>query len=129
VKIEQLGNPSREPWDSILQGFYAIPGRDGRELDFYYVQKPSEGKWSGWTFLKMVVGGKPNIPIRKWAIVRDVLSQISNDPARAAWLYGTNIGNCDKCNKHLTDATSRQHGRGPDCRKKYGPGYMAASAA
>lgn len=121
-------NPGRMTWD-FPAGYYAIPGQDGRPLDFYRVDKPEKGNWVGWTFVKMVVGGKSDVSIRDRSRIRRVLEAIQRDSARAAWLYGTEIGNCDKCNTHLTDAVSRQHGRGPECRKKYGPGYFAASAA
>lgn len=124
----RVGNPGRKIWD-FPAGYYAVPGENGRPLDFYRIDKPEKGKWRGWTFIKMVIGGKSDASIRDHERIYRVLEAIQGNPERAAWLYGTEIGNCDKCNTHLTDATSRQHGRGPECRKKYGPGYMAASAA
>jgi hypothetical protein len=110
-------NPGRETW-SIPEGHYAVDGRDGRPTDFYRVDRPSGGKWDGWTFLKMVVGGKPDFRVRDWTTVRTVLEQIQADPDNAAQRYGVELGQCSECNIHLTDELSRRLGIGPICREK-----------
>lgn len=111
------GNPGRAPW-KIQEGHYAIDGRDGRQTDFYRVDRPTEGKWSGWTFLKMVVGGKPDVRVKSHDIIYSVLEAIQKDPAKAAQRYGVELGQCSRCNRHLTDEVSRSLGMGPDCREK-----------
>lgn len=120
-------NPGRRPWENVPEGHYAVPGQDGRDLDFYRVDKPTEGSWRGWTFLKMIIGGKPAVRIKDWERIDRVLTKVAENPDLAAFLYGTNIGQCDRCNRHLTDETSRKYGRGPECRAKYGSGYFAAA--
>lgn len=122
-------SPQAAAWN-IPAGYYAIPSLTGNnDLDFYRVDRPTEGRWVGYTFVKMVVGGKPAMSVRGKQRLYDILSAIQKDPERSAWLYGVEIGRCDKCNHTLTDKTSREHGRGPDCRAKYGPGHLAKFAA
>jgi len=111
-------NPARRAWN-IPEGHYAIDGRDGRPTDFYRVDKP-EGKWEGWTFLKMVVGGKPDISIKDWERIEQVLTAIQTDPLKAALRYGVELGICGKCGIHLTKYASRTLGIGPDCAAKVG---------
>lgn len=118
------------PWCGVWRipsGYYAIPSLSGtNDLDFYRVKRPIVGKWTGYTFVDMVIGGKPDRDVRGKQRMYDILSAIEKDPAQAAYRYGQEMGRCDKCNIHLTDKVSREHSRGPDCRKKYGPGFMAA---
>ena len=121
-------SPQAAEW-GIPAGYYAIKGANGRDLDFFRVKRPDKGRWLGYTFVNMVVGGKADMPVRGKQRLFEILFAIHQDQERAAWLYGTNIGQCDKCNRHLTDKVSRDHGRGPDCRAKYGPGHLAAYAA
>jgi hypothetical protein len=120
--------PAGVAYANVTEGHYAIPGRDGRDYDFYRVDKPTEGKWAGRTFLKMVVGGKPDISIRDRNRISEVLAAIALNPEEAAWRYGQEIGQCDKCNRSLTDETSRAFSRGPDCRQKYGAGFMSMAS-
>jgi hypothetical protein len=111
-----FGNPGKFPW-TMPEGYYAINGRDGRQTDFYRIDKPG-GKWSGWTFVKMVVGGKPDTKVRDHKLLWAILEAIQADPAKAAQRYGVEIGQCYKCNIHLTDEISRALGIGPTCRAK-----------
>jgi hypothetical protein len=103
----------------VPEGHYAIPSLTGNnDLDFFRVDRPTEGKWAGYTFLKRVVGGKPDLPVAR-AQRRTVLEAIEAAGVDAArQQYGVSIGRCYVCNRHLTDELSRQLGIGPDCRKK-----------
>jgi Family of unknown function (DUF6011) len=98
---------------------YAIDGDDGRQTDFYKIDRPTEGRWAGRTFVKMVVGGKPSFPV-KGARASRVLMEIEKDWDRAGVRYGAELGHCRHCGIHLTDETSRTLGAGPDCRAKHG---------
>ena len=103
----------------VPAGHYAVPSLTGNnDLDFFRVDRPTEGRWAGRTFVKRVIGGKPDTPVRG-STARNALEAILNaDPAKAAQRYGQEIGRCWKCNRHLTDETSRSLGIGPDCRSK-----------
>ena len=115
----QTGDNAAVSLPDVPEGHYAIPSLTGNnDLDFFRVDRPTEGKWAGYTFLKRVVGGKPDLPVAR-AQRRQVLEAIvaaGIDAARQQ--YGVSIGRCYVCNRHLTDELSRQLGIGPDCRKK-----------
>jgi|SRR5579859_995259 len=99
---------------------YAIDGADGRETDFYLVNRPTEGKWAGYTFVKMVVGGRPSLDIRSKGRLNEILTEIEKDWDKAGARFGIELGRCRHCGVHLTDETSRALGAGPDCRAKHG---------
>jgi hypothetical protein len=113
---------------NVPAGHYAIkaPEGSGRDYDFYRVDKPTEGQWAGRTFLKMVVGGKPDVKIKDRNRIAEVLAAIAVKPDEAAWRYGQELGQCNVCNRHLTDKISRAYSRGSECREKYGLGFRGA---
>lgn len=101
--------------DHIPAGYYAID-YDG-ELTFWCVDKPTEGRWSGYTFVKRVIGPEK---ARVSRTVADIaLSLIGRDPKAAALRYGHEIGRCSICNKRLTNKASRDAGIGPICAEKF----------
>lgn len=109
----------RTPYPQVAQGYYAIASLTGNnDLDFFRVDRPTEGKWAGRTFVKRVIGGKADSPV--WgSTARAALGAIIAAGERsAAQRYGQEIGRCGRCNRHLTDETSRAYGLGPDCRNK-----------
>ena len=115
------GNPRRAEWNLPAgQRRYAIPSLTGNnDLDFFLVTRPEQGKWNGWTFVKRVIGGKPDANVPNSQVHR-ILIEIEKDPEAASTLFGRELGVCSKCGLHLTDEASRAAGRGPDCRAKYG---------
>lgn len=99
---------------------YAIPSLTGNnDLDFFLVSRPENGKWNGWTFVKRVIGGKPDAPVDNSQVYK-ILVAIEKDPETASATFGRELGICSKCGIHLTDEESRAYGRGPECRAKYG---------
>jgi hypothetical protein len=102
----------------VPAGHYAIASRGTNDLMFVRVDRPTEGKWAGRTFVKMIVGGHPDAPVARNRVA-DVLARIveagTDDAAR---LYGQEIGRCCRCNRTLTDEASRAAGIGPDCATK-----------
>jgi hypothetical protein len=100
----------------VPQGHYAIESTGHNDLAFYRVDRPTEGHWAGRTFVKLVVGGHPDQNVPR-SHVAGILERISQDPDSAA-RYGRELGRCCRCNRTLTDETSRSLGIGPECRSK-----------
>jgi len=96
-------------------GRYAIENAEG-ELRFYQVDKPTEGRWVGRTFVK-VQTGDDLYPVRGLALAA-VLAEITKDPEGASRRYGREIGRCGVCGRTLTDEVSRSEGIGPRCKEK-----------
>jgi hypothetical protein len=118
--------PQSSDWE-LPAGHYAIPAWVGystsprsmdQDLNFYRVDKPEDGKWKGYTFVKWVIGGKPDAPLRGKQRIYAVLRYIEEHTDEAGQKYGQEIGRCYRCNRHLTDKTSRELGIGPDCRSR-----------
>lgn len=105
----------------VPEGHYAIPSETGNnDLDFFRIDKPTEGRWAGRTFVKRIVGGKPDFGVRGEAAVKVAERIVAAGVKEAALLYGQEIGRCCRCNRHLTDEASRAFGMGPDCRGMVG---------
>lgn len=90
--------------------------------DFFEVQKPSEGKWKGRTFLKQLYGSPRDY--RKVSVQRPAaqkfMERISQDPAKASLTYGRVSGVCGRCHSPLTNENSLKAGIGPVCASKAG---------
>lgn len=118
-RAEQVKREATAPaTNEVPEGYYAVTSLSGaNDLDFFAVQKPTEGKWAGYTFVKQVVGGKPEFRVARdrVALVLKAIEDAGHD--EAAKLYGQEIGRCGKCNRTLTDETSREIGLGPVCRE------------
>ena len=98
----------------VPAGHYAVASKTGNnDLDFFRVDRPTEGRWAGYTFVKRVIGGHPEYAVRG-AEAKAVLARIAADPD-AGFRYGREIGRCCRCNRTLTDEASRAAGIGPDC--------------
>lgn len=106
------------PLPDVPAGHYATPSRTGtNDLDFWRVDRPTEGTYAGRTFVKRVIGGHPDTNVRRDE-VRAALEAIMAAGIEAARTrYGVEVGSCWKCNRHLTDEESRRLGIGPDCRQ------------
>jgi hypothetical protein len=105
----------------VPAGHYAVDSATGNnDTDFYRVDKPTDGRWAGRTFVKRVIGGKADTPVRGKEAEAALNRIVDAGVQEAALRYGKEIGRCCKCNRHLTDETSRAYGMGPDCRQKVG---------
>ena len=106
------------PLIAVPTGHYAVASATGHnDLDFYRVERPTEGRWAGRTFVRRVIGGRPAVPVRG-AEARVALARIDDAGVDAcAARYGIELGRCYRCNRHLTDRVSRMLGIGPDCRR------------
>lgn len=103
-------------WPKVPAGYYATTSRTGNnDLDFWCVQEGT-GRWEGRTFVKRVIGGRPEVPVRGKEARTALETILADGPESAAVLYGRTIGRCYVCNRTLTDEESRRLGIGPVCR-------------
>lgn len=100
----------------VPAGRYALRGQDG-VVRFYKLDRPTQGKWKGYTFLKVQASDDLH-PIRNKAEKARIIAEIGQDTLAAEQLYGRELGKCSRCGRTLTDETSRAYGIGPDCRQK-----------
>lgn len=120
------GFPAKMGKDEALSAHHDLPdveaGRyaveDNGTLKFYQVDRPTEGKWAGYTFVK-VQASDDTYPVKGHGR-RRVLELIAKDPKAAMIRYGKEIGSCGKCGRTLTDEESRRMGIGPICAQKMG---------
>lgn len=110
---------SSDAWPDVPAGRYAVVDPKDDLLKFYLVDKPQEGRWKGYTFLK--VFASDNLwPIKDTNHRTQILKIIQKDPKAAAVRYGNEIGRCWKCHRKLTKQESRELGIGPICAAKEG---------
>lgn len=100
----------------VPAGRYAVEV-DG-VLKFYRVDRPTEGRWAGYTFVKVQASDDLH-PVRGNA-AKGILDRIAKDPREASLRYGREIGSCGVCGRTLTDEDSRAAGIGPICASKTG---------
>lgn len=105
----------------VPAGRYAIDTENGaiNELAFYKVDRPTEGRWAGRVFVKLIIGGDEQR--LSWAATKSVLAKITAaGPEAASARYGHEIGECGICGRQLTNDESRARGIGPVCVQKMG---------
>jgi len=103
----------------VPAGRYAIHiDGDTNELSFFKVDRPTDGRWAGYVFVKQMASDE-EYPV-KGARKDKVLAAIAQDVREASATYGREIKVCGVCNRTLTNDESREIGIGPDCRKKMG---------
>lgn len=94
------------------------------EWRFFLVDKPDEGKWKGYTFIKRLIGGADDGGFRKVdmpAASREAaLKAIEADPQKAMLDYGKQQVHCGHCGRKLSNNKSRERGIGPICAGKMG---------
>lgn len=111
------GSPAAAPaFPDVPEGKYAVENGDGT-LRFYGVDRPTEGKWAGFTFLA-VWASDETFPIKNRETKTAILAEIACDPKAAMLRFGMEIGKCGHCGRTLTDASSRAAGIGPVCAAK-----------
>jgi Family of unknown function (DUF6011) len=113
---EMRGATLQRTWGqaNVEAGWYALQEAEG-VVKFYKVDRPTEGKWKGYTFLSAQASDE-FYPIKNKSLKAGILEAIALDSQAAMALYGREIGRCGKCNRTLTDEESRAYGIGPKCR-------------
>ncbi|QHB37779.1 hypothetical protein I5G63_gp038 [Mycobacterium phage Imvubu] len=105
----------------VPAGRYAIDTEDGavNATAFYKVDRPTEGKWAGFVFVKLMVSDDEQRMSR--AAGDAILRKIAAVGAEAAAArYGHELGECGLCGRTLTNDESRARGIGPICAAKAG---------
>lgn len=114
-----------QPLPDVPAGRYAVTGEDGT-TDFYKVDRPTKGRWAGYTFVKLGLGGPHGEP--RWertsrANTRTILQKIAAaGPEEASKRYGHELGHCGICGRTLTNPESIALGIGPVCAGRVGWG-------
>jgi hypothetical protein len=108
--------PATPPADmpQVPAGRYALRDAETNEVKFYIVDKPTEGRWAGRTFVSVQASDDKH-PVKSPTIRNSILRRIAKDPKAAMLLYGTELKHCGNCGRTLTNAESRARGIGPDC--------------
>lgn len=113
------------PLPDVPAGRYAVTGEDGT-TDFYKVDRPTDGRWKGYTFVKLLVahgGFGDDLDEQRVAFkaTRTVLQRVLDAGIRESMeRYGKAIGRCGHCGRNLTDNESIERGIGPVCAGKMG---------
>ena len=106
-----------KPWPNVPAGRYAVKSLSGNnDLDFFRVDRPTQGTWAGRTFVKRVIGGRADTPVRGASAEKVLKAILAAGPDKAMALFGQTLGYCGRCGRSLTDETSRALGIGPVCR-------------
>lgn len=118
-RVASRATPS-EPVADVPAGRYALDTRDGG-VAFYQVDRPAEGRWAGYTFVRMLIGAPGDWRQERVGDWRGVLSRIAEaGPREAAIRFGLESGYCGRCGSPLSNEESLRFGIGPVCRNKAG---------
>jgi hypothetical protein len=113
---------NHQPLPDVPAGRYAIEVEG--VLKFYHVDKPTDGRWTGYTFVS-VRASDTKYPVRGMDQKRAVLNAIiAAGVQQATERFGRELGICGICGRSLTDDESRARGIGPICAALRG--YVAA---
>lgn len=104
--------------NEVPPGRYALKSADG-VWKFYKVDKPTEGRWSGYIFVSILASDEKH-PVKSRQVRESILAKIAEDPQRAMLDYGQQIGSCGHCGRTLTNPESIERGIGPICAGKMG---------
>lgn len=109
-------HPKISTLPQIPAGRYAYTGTEGHTV-FVEVDRPTEGRWVGYTFVAQQLGGKLRATTRAFtaAALNAIVEQGVSVCERR---YGMELGVCPRCHTPLTNAESRAFGIGPVCRTK-----------
>jgi hypothetical protein len=112
----------RLSFSDIPKGFYATPNKTEGSNDFSF-WKVTEGRQTGYRFVKRVVGGGTGM----FPEMLDLGRQQQVSALRAILEFGIDTAaskyaeldtRCMACGRQLTDEDSRAYGKGPKCRAK-----------
>jgi hypothetical protein len=115
----------------VPEGRYALPNAAGDDVVFYGVDRPTRGRWAGYTFLKQLVGAPGAFDERRVPREREasVLAAIAADPAAAALRFSRHFTVCSRCLSPLSQVRSRATGFGSTCAGHLGVTYLDRATA
>jgi hypothetical protein len=101
-------------FQDIPNGYYAVADAGSDDIHYFRISRFRDGG------IKVQEQASDELhPVRRGSRRTAILTTIQHvGPDAASVLYGQTIGRCGRCNRTLTDATSRAYGIGPDCRSK-----------
>lgn len=102
---------------TVPAGRYALTA--GGETAFYQVDRPTKGRWDGWTFVNLIHAGGDRIRQIKGGERGKVLARLSINPTSYSTQYGQHTGTCGVCSRLLSDPESVARGIGPVCARKF----------
>lgn len=109
-----------EPVADVPAGRYALDKLDGGAA-FYQVDRPTEGRWAGYCFVKLLIGAPGDWRKERVGNWRSIVSRIAEaGPREAAIRFGMESGYCGRCGSPLSNEESLRLGIGPVCRDKAG---------
>jgi hypothetical protein len=119
------------PEDGLPAGKYAVESNEGI-IQFWEIDKPTQGKWAGRVFINMLVGSPGS-----WRSLRqtprvtrnEAMDKIKADPAAAARLFGIKTRTCGRCGSPLSNIRSRAAGYGKHCAELVGWPYPSKEEA
>lgn len=117
---EQLATLSLKELENLMEaGVYAVVDPEDDRLKCYKVDKPDQGKWQGWTFLK-VHHSDDMYPCKNPTYRRRVFFEILKDAEAAGRKYAEIMKKCRKCGRaiHDQDNPYYEQGYGPECGSK-----------
>lgn len=128
--LRRQDSAKAQPSWSMPSGRYAVkvprggPQENDHEWRFFLVDKPTDGKWKGYTFIKRLIGGGDNGDYRKVdmpaASRNNTLNDIEADWQQAMIDFGKQSGSCGHCGRALSNEDSLARGIGPICAGKMG---------
>ena len=105
-----------QPTTQVPAGRYAVPSATGQnDLDFWKIDRPTEGRWNGYIFVARILGGHDPIKVRGAEAAAAISAIEAAGWENAAAVYGREIGSCSRCPSDLSDLVSRYLGYGPTC--------------
>lgn len=95
---------------------FALYNYPNERWHFFQVDKPQQGRWQGYTFLKEQCGDNLR-SIKDRTMREQVLKHFDADRETLLANYGKLSQRCGLCGMTLTDPDSRTRGIGPVCAK------------
>lgn len=118
-RAKTLPRPAPQALGDVPAGRYAVWMEEAQAIRFYHVQRPTEGRWAGYVFVKVQASDDLH-PIKNRQARDKILELIAADPAAASLAYGRELGHCGVCGRTLTHPESIDRGIGPICAEKMG---------